>query len=76
VDTIDALKIDVEGFEDIILGPFFRDAPQTMWPRMIVIEDQRASWAFDLMAMLETKNYRVATRSKQNLILRRLPEQR
>ena len=31
---IDALKIDVEGFEDKVLVPFFRDAPPSLWPRL------------------------------------------
>ena len=38
VDHVDALKIDIEGFEDRVLTPFFKDAPQGLWPRAIVIE--------------------------------------
>jgi FkbM family methyltransferase len=71
VDTIDALKIDVEGMEDVILQPFFRDAPQRLWPRLIIIEDSRAGWTTDLMSVLAANSYVMAARSKQNLILRR-----
>jgi hypothetical protein len=71
VDSIDALKIDVEGMEDVILQPFFRDAPQRLWPRLIVIEDSRAGWTIDLMSLLVANGYAMAERSKQNLILRR-----
>jgi hypothetical protein len=39
VQTIDALKIDVEGAEDSILMPFFLTAPHSLWPGFIVIED-------------------------------------
>ncbi len=71
VATIDALKIDVEGMEDVILQPFFRDAPQRLWPRLIIIEDSRAGWKIDLMSLLMANGYAMADRSKQNLVLRR-----
>ncbi|HUD85179.1 MAG TPA: FkbM family methyltransferase, partial [Xanthobacteraceae bacterium] len=71
VDTIDALKIDVEGMEDVILQPFFRDAPQRLWPRLIIIEDSRAGWKVDLVSLLVANGYSMAERSKQNLVLRR-----
>jgi FkbM family methyltransferase len=71
IDSIDALKIDVEGMEDIILQPFFRDAPARLWPRLIIIEDSRAGWKVDLMSLLAASGYAMAERSKQNLILRR-----
>ena len=38
VGQVDALKIDVEGFEDRVLTGFFRDAPPSLWPRAVVIE--------------------------------------
>ena len=37
-DHVDALKIDVEGFEDRVLTGFFSRAPQGLWPRAVVIE--------------------------------------
>jgi FkbM family methyltransferase len=70
IDTINALKIDVEGTEDVVLHPFFRDAPPPMWPRLVIIEDSRASWKTDLMSVLLAKGYTVAARSKQNFVLR------
>ena len=71
VTGIDALKIDVEGAEDRVLVPFFRDAPPSLWPRLIVIEDSSAEWSTDLFALLEAKGYAVSSRSKQNVMLRR-----
>ena len=38
VSHVDALKIDVEGFEDRVLTGFFANAPQSLWPRAVVIE--------------------------------------
>jgi FkbM family methyltransferase len=74
VEAIDALKIDVEGFEDVILAPFFCQAPRTMWPRLIIIEDCRNSWKIDLMSIMREKGYAVVTRSKLNFILRIAPD--
>jgi FkbM family methyltransferase len=68
---IDALKIDVEGAEDKVLVPFFRDAPLSLWPRLVVIEDSSAEWSTDLFALLTAKGYAVSSRSKQNVMLRR-----
>jgi FkbM family methyltransferase len=74
VDAVDALKIDVEGLEDVILQPFFRDAPQRLWPRLAIIEDSRAGWKSDLMAAMAARGYRLVTRSRHtNLIMRRAP---
>ena len=70
VESIDALKIDVEGMEDRILSSFFRDAPQLLWPRFILVEDARAVWNTDLFSLLATKGYSVASRSRQNVMLR------
>jgi hypothetical protein len=36
--SIDCLKIDIEGMEDRVLLPFFRDAPRSLWPKAIVGE--------------------------------------
>jgi FkbM family methyltransferase len=70
VETVDALKIDVEGFEDVILSPFFRDAPPQMLPRLIIIEDCRNSWKANLMSIMADKGYSIAARSKLNFVLR------
>jgi len=71
VTAIDALKIDVEGAEDKILSPFFRDAPRSLWPRLILIEDAHESWATDLFSDLARIGFAVAARAKLNVILRR-----
>ena len=72
IDAVDALKIDVEGMEDVILHPFFRDAPPRMWPRLVIAEDQRGSWEHDLISIMVAKGYTFIARSThKNLILRR-----
>ncbi len=74
IDAVDAVKIDVEGLEDIILCPFFRDAPAPLLPRLVIAEDSRASWKTDLMAIMQAKGYELVTLSRHNnLIMRRTP---
>ena len=70
IAAIDALKIDVEGAEDIVLTPFLRDAPQSLLPRLILIEDTRGFWSVDLFALLAARGYTVHERSRQNVALR------
>ncbi len=73
VAAIDALKIDVEGMEDTVLAPFFRDAPPALWPRLILIEDSSHEWKVDLFELLREKGYTVSLRTKQNVVLQRAP---
>jgi FkbM family methyltransferase len=70
IGTIDALKIDVEGAEDIVLAPFLRDAPQSLLPRLILIEDTRGFWGVDLFALLAARGYTEQERNRQNVALR------
>jgi len=69
IASIDALKIDVEGAEDIVLAPFLRDAPASLLPRLILIEDTRGFWSLDLFALLAGRGYTEAERSRQNVAL-------
>jgi FkbM family methyltransferase len=71
IERIDAMKLDVEGMEDTILMPFLRDAPPSLWPELIVIEDARALWSADLFGELAKRGYAVVSRSKLNVMLRR-----
>jgi FkbM family methyltransferase len=70
IATVDALKIDVEGAEDIVLAPFLRDAAQSLLPRLILIEDTRGFWSIDLFALLAARGYTEQERSRQNVVLR------
>lgn len=67
IQYIDALKIDVEGDEAAILSPFFKDAPETLWPRLLVIEEIGDRWPAELSAI----GYVIAERTKLNVMMRR-----
>jgi FkbM family methyltransferase len=71
VTGIDALKIDVEGAEDRILVPFFKAAPEALWPRFMIIEDTHELWRDDLFAMLHACGYRTVARTKLNVMMER-----
>ena len=72
VTRIDAFKIDIEGFEDRTLVPFFKEAPQTQWPRAVVIEHlSRDEWRQDCIADMVSRGYREAGRTRSNTFLLR-----
>jgi FkbM family methyltransferase len=72
VAKVDALKIDIEGFEDRVLIGFFKDAPQTLWPRAIVIEHlSRDEWQADCIADMFSRGYSEAGRTRSNTFLLR-----
>jgi hypothetical protein len=70
VSHVDALKIDVEGYEDRVLTGFFKDAPQTLWPRAVVIEHlSRREWQDDCIADMRARGYAEAGRTRSNTLL-------
>lgn len=68
---IDAVKLDVEGAEDLILEPFLREAPPALLPRLLVIEDGIDRWQTDLPALLAEKGYGQIARTRLNLVFER-----
>ena len=70
--SVDALKIDIEGFEDRALIPFFQEASQVLWPRAVVIEHlSRNEWQQDCIADMIARGYRETGRTGSNTLLRR-----
>jgi FkbM family methyltransferase len=69
---IDAIKLDVEGAEDIILEPFLRTAPRELHPEMLLIEDGSGRWQIDLPALVESKGYRLLVKTRLNFIYEKI----
>lgn len=70
VTRVDALKIDIEGFEDRALMPFFKDAPPTMWPRAVVIEHlSKNEWLADCIADMRGRGYAETGKTRSNTLL-------
>jgi FkbM family methyltransferase len=70
VSQVDALKIDVEGYEDRVLTGFFAEAPQPLWPRAVVIEHlSRNEWRDDCIAGMLAHGYGEIGRTRSNTLL-------
>jgi len=70
VAHVDALKIDVEGYEDRVLISFFRDAPQSLWPRAIAIEHlEHDVWRQDCIADMVSRGYIITGKTRSNTLL-------
>lgn len=69
IHSIDALKIDVEGAEDAILYPFYRDAPRQLWPKLLLIEHiMPDQWDWNCIEFLERNGYRQVWIGKMNTL--------
>jgi FkbM family methyltransferase len=68
---IDALKLDIEGAEDLVLKSFFETAPERLFPKLILIEHAPPRWDFDVFALLEAHGYRKLREFGGNVALKR-----
>ena len=70
VGHVDALKIDVEGYEDRVLTGFFQHAPSSLWPRAVVIEHlSRDEWQDDCIADMHARGYAETAKTRSNTLL-------
>lgn len=71
VQAIDLLKIDIEGYEDRALVPFFEAADRSLWPRAVFIEhDSSERWDVDVLETMTQKGYEIVQRDEQNTLLK------
>jgi FkbM family methyltransferase len=68
---VDAAKLDTEGAEDIILETFFGEAPQHLWPKLLIMERGGNRWHVDMPKLLGFNGYRVVQETRNNLIYER-----
>ncbi|MEQ1616533.1 MAG: FkbM family methyltransferase [Hyphomicrobiaceae bacterium] len=72
ISHIDALKIDIEGFEYEALSPYFKSAPKHLFPHLIVIEESNCNrWSGDVIEMLRGHGYEVLSRGRVDVIMHR-----
>jgi FkbM family methyltransferase len=69
---VDAVKLDVQGAEDLILSTFFRDAPKSLHPSLFLIENGRERWQLDLPELVESNGYRLREQTRLNLIFEKV----
>jgi FkbM family methyltransferase len=71
LERLDAIKLDVEGAEDLILDPFFADAPETLFPSLLIVENATGRWQIDLPDLLDRHGYRKIAETRLNLVFER-----
>ena len=74
ITKIDILKIDIEGFEDRVMHPFFSAAPKSLFPEYIIIENNIEEWEIDCIAEMTSLGYQVIMANKANIALHYQPE--
>jgi len=70
-ERIDAMKVDVEGAEDLVLETFFAAAPESLYPGSIVLQATPRRWQSDLVALIESKGYRKVGETRNNYLFER-----
>lgn len=70
VARVDALKIDVEGHEIRVLGHFFANAPQSLWPKAIVTE-YKGDTSAEILRILGGSGYVQVRTTKLNWLFER-----
>lgn len=72
IDRIDVLKIDVEGWEDQVLLPYFASVDPALWPSVALVEVGYQGRMPASIADMVERGYRVIFNSHQNLGLSRV----
>jgi FkbM family methyltransferase len=68
IQKIDALKIDIEGAEDMALMPYLQDALDEQLPKFIVIANSEHLWKQDLVGALKKRGYKTQIRNRMNTV--------
>jgi FkbM family methyltransferase len=69
IESIAAIKIDVEGNEENIIIPFLDIAEKKLLPLIIILEKNDDAWKTDLLKKLKYKGYIVKQKTRMNYIL-------
>ncbi|MFT0892828.1 FkbM family methyltransferase [Pseudochelatococcus sp. G4_1912] len=70
-DHVDAIKLDVQGAEDLILEPFLASAPISLLPKVLILENSESRWQADLHALLQANHYREIARTRLNVVYKK-----
>ena len=66
--TLDAIKIDVEGYEDRVLYPLLESLREDKLPKILIIEFSNSNlWKKDLFKLIKTKNYKRKLKTRGNI---------
>jgi len=71
IRSIDLLKIDIEGYEDRALVPFFESAERSLWPQSVFIEhESEHRWEVNVLETMIQKGYELVQQDERNALLR------
>ncbi len=71
VQRIDAMKVDLEGHDEVALQGMFSDAPADLWPDLLVVEAGKGDVAPPVVKLCEAHGYRMAGRTRLNALMQR-----
>lgn len=71
IDRVSAMKIDIEGAEDVALLPYLSETPDSALPHCLVVENSANIWRHDLTGALLGRGYEVAMHSRLNIVFMR-----
>jgi len=70
VGRVDVLKIDIEGFEDRALFPYFETLDKKFYPKLILMEDSsQTDWERNILQWLLANGYRILSRTRGNVLI-------
>lgn len=69
LSRVDAMKIDIEGYDLAALTTLFKVAPTELWPRLIVAEVGRIGHDEPLTELCLVNGYEIHARARLNVIL-------
>ena len=73
ISRVDILKIDIEGYEDQVLWPFIKSAPESILPKYLLLEVvHNHLWTAELFKLLKDKNYVLTMDTNLNHLYERL----
>lgn len=71
VKSIEAMKIDVEGMEDLVLFPFYENTSKDRWPKLVIIEETSQNlWKRNILAWMLEHGYKRIGKTRGNAILK------
>ena len=66
-ESVDVMKVDVSGSEDLVLWSFVETAAAALLPRVLLMKDSSAMWTRDVFALLRSRGYREGERSRSHV---------
>lgn len=71
VTRIDAMKVDLEGHDEVALQGMFADAPPALWPDLLVVEAGKGEDAPAVVQLCQAHGYQMAGRTRLNALMQR-----